>query len=164
MIATVTLNPAIDVRYNLSTLQMNKVNRVSSIDKTAGGKGLNVSRVLTQLGAEVTCTGFLGGKSGEWIADQLLESKLINRFVSIKGETRSCLAILSNEGHTEILEHGPKILETEKESFLEMYDSILEKTNYVVVSGSFPDGIESDFYQKLAEKAKSKRKEYAFRF
>ncbi|MEH7481286.1 1-phosphofructokinase [Neobacillus drentensis] len=156
MIATVTINPAIDVRYNLSTLQMDKVNRVSSIDKTAGGKGLNVSRVLTQLGAEVTCTGFLGGKSGEWIAEQLPELKLMNRFVSIKGDTRSCLAILSNEGHTEILEHGPKILENEKDSFLEMYDSILETANYVVVSGSLPDGIESDFYQTLAEKAGQK--------
>lgn len=153
MIATVTLNPAIDIRYSLSTFQMDEVNRVSSIDKTAGGKGLNVSRVLSRLGAEVTCTGFLGGKSGEWIADQLPYMKLNNRFVSIEGETRSCLAILSDEGHTEILEQGPKVFGNEIDSFLKTFDSILETTDYVVVSGSLPEGIETDFYKKLADKA-----------
>jgi tagatose 6-phosphate kinase len=158
MIATVTLNPAIDIRYNLSGFQKGQVNRVSSLDKTIGGKGLNVSRVLSQLGADVICTGFLGGKSGEWIADQLSHGKLIDRFVAIEGETRSCLAILSENEQTEILEKGPYLLENEIAAFLEIYESILEKAEYVIVSGSLPRGIEADFYQILAEKANRKRK------
>lgn len=158
MIATVTLNPAIDIRYNLPAFQLDEVNRVSSVDKTAGGKGLNVSRVLSQLGAEVICTGFLGGKSGEWVAEQFPNWKLINRFVPIQGETRFCLAIESIEGHTEILEQGPKILENEKEEFLKNFDSILESSDYIVASGSLPDGIEANFYQQLAETAKQKGK------
>jgi len=158
MIATVTLNPAVDTRYSLSTFQLDEVNRVSSVDRTPGGKGLNVSRVLSQLGIEVTCTGFLGGKNGEWIASQLLNWKLFNQFVRIKGETRLCLAIESKEGHTEILEQGPKIMENEKVEFLENFDSILKLNEYIVVSGSLPCGIESNFYLKLAEKAKLKGK------
>ncbi|MBP0723630.1 1-phosphofructokinase [Bacillus sp. RG28] len=158
MIATVTLNPAIDTRYCLPAIQLNEVNRVSSIDRTPGGKGLNVSRVLSQLGIEVTCTGFLGGKNGEWIAEQLLNWNLINCWVPIKDETRVCIAIESKEGHTEILEQGPKIMENEKEEFLENLDILLGSNEYIVVSGSLPCGLESDFYRQLAEKAKQKGK------
>ncbi|WP_088012643.1 1-phosphofructokinase family hexose kinase [Gottfriedia acidiceleris] len=158
MIATITLNPAIDIRYNLPAFHLDGVNRVTSVDKTAGGKGLNVSRVLSQLGAKVTCTGFLGGKSGEWIAGELPNYNLINCFVGIKGETRFCLAIESKESHTEILEQGPEILENEREEFLKNFDTILESNNYIVGSGSLPYGIDSDFYRYLAEKTKQKGK------
>jgi tagatose 6-phosphate kinase len=158
MIATITLNPAIDIRYNLPVFQLDGVNRVTAVDKTAGGKGLNVSRVLSQLGANVTCTGFLGGKSGEWIANQLPNYNLINCFTGIKGETRFCLAIESTQGHTEILEQGPEILENEREEFLKNFDTILESNNYIVGSGSLPHGIDSDFYRDLIEKTKQKGK------
>ena len=158
MIATVTLNPAIDIRYSIPAFQLDNVNRVSSVDKTAGGKGLNVSRVLSQLGAKVTCTGFLGGKSGEWIAEQFTNWNLINCFVPIQGETRFCLAIESMEGHTEILEQGPEIIENEKEEFLQNFDSVLESNDYIIISGSLPGGLEADFYRQLAEMAKHKGK------
>jgi len=158
MIATITLNPAIDIRYNLPVFHLDGVNRVTAVDKTAGGKGLNVSRVLSQLGANVTCTGFLGGKSGEWIAGQLPNYNLINRFIEIEGETRFCLAIESTQGHTEILEQGPEILENEREEFLKNFDTILESNNYIVGSGSLPHGIDSDFYRDLIEKTKQKGK------
>ncbi|PGL72841.1 1-phosphofructokinase family hexose kinase [Bacillus sp. AFS055030] len=158
MIATITLNPAIDIRYNLPVFHLDGVNRVTTVDKTAGGKGLNVSRVLSQLGAKVTCTGFLGGKSGEWISEQLPNYNLINRFVKIEGETRFCLAIESKEGHTEILEQGPDIVENEREEFLKTFDTILEMNNYIVGSGSLPSGIDSDFYRNIIEKTNQKGK------
>lgn len=156
MIATVSLNPSIDVRYNIPVFQVGQIHRAASIDKTAGGKGLNVSRVLSQLGIKVSCTGFLGGKSGEWIADRLQESMLVNRFTPIKGETRSCLAILTEDGQTEILEQGPYISKNERKLFLEIYDSILDEADYVVASGSLPAGLEQSFYQILADRAKQK--------
>jgi len=158
MIATVTCNPAIDIRYNLPFFQLDEVNRVSNVDKTAGGKGLNVSRVLSQLGAKVTCTGFLGGKSGEWITEQFPKWGFINQFVPIQGNTRFCLAIESSEGHTELLEQGPTIVENEREEFLRNFDGILETNQYVVVSGSLPNGLSSDFYRQLALKANQKGK------
>ncbi|PLS05346.1 1-phosphofructokinase [Neobacillus cucumis] len=156
MIATVSLNPSIDVRYSLPVFQIGQIHRAASIDKTAGGKGLNVSRVLSQLGMKVSCTGFLGGKNGEWIADRLQDSMLENRFIPIKGETRSCLAILTEDGQTEILEQGPYISEDERKLFLEIYDSILEEADYIVASGSLPTGLEQSFYQLLADRAKQK--------
>jgi tagatose 6-phosphate kinase len=156
MIATVTLNPAIDVRYTLSQFQMGGVNRVSSIEKSAGGKGLNVTRVLSRLGQKVTCTGFLGGKSGEWIESELSHLKVHNSFVPIKGETRTCLAILSKEGQTEILETGPFISSNELEIFDRTFSSILDTADFVVVSGSLPEGVPTDFYSELSKKANQK--------
>jgi tagatose 6-phosphate kinase len=100
----------------------------------------------------------LGGKNGEWIAEQLPNWKLINRFVPIQGETRLCLAIKTREGHTEILEQGPEIMENEKDKFLENFDSILGSNQYIIVSGSLPRGLESNFYRNLVEKAKQEGK------
>lgn len=156
MIATVTLNPAIDVRYTLSQFQMGGVNRVSSIEKSAGGKGLNVTRVLSRLGQKVTCTGFLGGKSGEWIESELSHLKVHNSFVPIKGETRTCLAILSKEGQTEILETGPFIPSNELEIFDRTFSSILDTVDFVVVSGSLPEGVPTGFYSELSKNANQK--------
>jgi tagatose 6-phosphate kinase len=156
MIATVTLNPAIDVRYTLSQMQIGEINRVYSVEKTAGGKGLNVTRVLSTLGHKVACTGFLGGKSGEWIQTQLPHLNTHNHFISVKGETRSCLAVLSKEGQTEILEPGPVIESDEIKCFHRAFDSILDMVNVIVVSGSLPEGIPTDFYRELSEKANKK--------
>ncbi|WP_299744433.1 1-phosphofructokinase [uncultured Rossellomorea sp.] len=150
VIATVTLNPAIDVRYTLSQFQIGGVNRVSSIEKTPGGKGLNVTRVLSGLGNRVTCTGFLGGNSGAWIQNQLSHMDLHEHFISIKGETRSCLAVLSKEGQTEILEPGPVIGTDEIERFHRVFAYLMGTVDYVVVSGSLPEGIPNDFYKGLS--------------
>ena len=59
MILTVTLNPSIDISYPLDELTLDTVNRVSEVKKTAGGKGLNVTRVLSEIGDNVTATGFM---------------------------------------------------------------------------------------------------------
>ena len=76
MITTITLNPAIDVSYHMSNFQIDQGHRVENGSKTAGGKGINVSRVLKQLGSEPLCTGFLGGHSGSWIKDRLNQDGL----------------------------------------------------------------------------------------
>ena len=72
MILTVTLNPSVDISYPLETLKIDTVNRVKDVSKTAGGKGLNVTRVLYESGDKVTATGFLGGKIGEFIESEFI--------------------------------------------------------------------------------------------
>ncbi len=61
MILTITMNPSIDISYPLDVLNLDSVNRVTKVTKTAGGKGLNVTRVLKQLDADVLASGLLGG-------------------------------------------------------------------------------------------------------
>ena len=65
MILTVTMNPSIDISYPLEELKIDTVNRVSEVSKTAGGKGLNVTRVLAEIGDNVAATGLIGGTNGD---------------------------------------------------------------------------------------------------
>ncbi|MCR2823478.1 1-phosphofructokinase [Lederbergia panacisoli] len=153
---TVTLNPAIDVSYRVNNFELDKGHRVENGNKTAGGKGLNVSRVLKQLGVEPLCLGFLGGQNGEWIKKQLIKDGLEQSFTSIKEDTRTCLAFI-DEGHgtqTELMEKGPIISEEEKASFLHTYQQMLKKARLIVSSGSLPLGLESSFYKEISGIAK----------
>lgn len=84
MILTLTLNPSVDISYPLDELHINTVNRIQDVSKTAGGKGLNVTRVLSQLNEHVVATGFLGGKIGEFIAEKLNHNQVEHSFSKLK--------------------------------------------------------------------------------
>ena len=80
MIYTVTLNPSIDYIVRLDQVQVGSVNRMDSDDKFAGGKGINVSRVLKRLDIPNTATGFIGGFTGKFITDTLAEEEIETMF------------------------------------------------------------------------------------
>ena len=85
-ILTLTLNPSVDISYQLPTLSLDTVNRVTTVSKTAGGKGLNVARVLSLLDQEVYASGFLGGTLGKFISQalpSLIQTGLVSIFVFI---------------------------------------------------------------------------------
>ncbi|MFC0302668.1 hexose kinase [Virgibacillus soli] len=151
MVLTVTLNPSVDIGYNLEQLHLDTVNRVSHISKTAGGKGINVARVLKQLEIEVSATGLIGGSLGKFIKEQLNGIGIGQQFVDITGETRNCIAILHDGKQTEILEGGPEISENEASQFLFHYESIMKETDIVTISGSLPKGLKDNFYEKMVE-------------
>lgn len=151
MILTVTLNPAIDVRYDMNGFQLDESNRVETAHKSAGGKGLNVTRVITQLQEPVLATGLLGGKTGEWIEAELDASGISHDFYHIEGETRSCLALLHDGKQTEVLEAGPVVSETEWHGFLEHFVTLLDEATLVVASGSLPKGVPTSAYRQLNE-------------
>src|SRR5690625_154318 len=121
MILTITLNPAVDIGYQLDGLAIDTVNRVSEVSKTAGGKGLNVARVVRQIGAEVGASGFLGGPLGDFIRKEIGRINIHDYFVPIEGETRNCIAVLHDGKQTEILESGPTISKEEAENFITHY-------------------------------------------
>lgn len=126
MILTVTMNPSIDTRYQLDKLIIDDVNRVTP-EKTAGGKGLNVSRVLLQLGDDVLATGLLGGHMGAYMAELMDADGVKNDFVPIAGETRICLNILHEGNQTELLESGPQIAPAELEAFTAKFAELAAK-------------------------------------
>ncbi|MCJ8008230.1 1-phosphofructokinase [Lederbergia wuyishanensis] len=156
MIVTVTLNPAIDISYRVNNFKINKGHRVENGIKTAGGKGLNVSRVLKQLGENPLCLGFLGGQNGEWIKRHIGNEGLEESFTQIREETRTCLAFLDEENstQTELMEKGPMVAEEDINNFSEKYKHLLEEATMVIASGSLPAGLSVDFYREIAEKAK----------
>lgn len=153
MILTVTMNPSIDISYPLDVLQLDTVNRVAEVSKTAGGKGLNVTRVLSEIKDPVATTGLLGGRTGQFILDHLGEG-IEERFFEIAGDTRNCIAILHEGKQTEILEKGPTISEKEGQDFLDHYRHLVDQVEVVAISGSLPAGLPVDYYASLVKIAK----------
>lgn len=155
MILTVTLNPSIDISYPLNRLTLDTVNRVNRTTKTAGGKGLNVTRVLAEAGQSVVATGFIGGKLGDFVIHQLQEQGISNQFFKIKGETRNCIAVLHEGMQTEILEAGPYIDMDEAEGFLNHMSIIAKQFDVLTFSGSLPKGLAAHYYQDLITMARA---------
>ncbi|HEK9988227.1 TPA: tagatose-6-phosphate kinase [Streptococcus equi subsp. zooepidemicus] len=155
MILTVTLNPSIDISYPLNRLTLDTINRVNRTTKTAGGKGLNVTRVLAEAGQSVVATGFIGGKLGDFVIHQLQEQGISNQFFKIKGETRNCIAVLHEGMQTEILEAGPYIDMDEAEGFLNHMSIIAKQFDVLTFSGSLPKGLAAHYYQDLITMARA---------
>ncbi|MBU5268098.1 hexose kinase [Virgibacillus proomii] len=151
MILTITLNPSVDIQYRLPDYQENTVNRVSDVSKTAGGKGLNVARVLKQLGEDVAASGFLGGSLGNFIGSELMRLGIQNYFVPINGETRNCIAIIHNGKQTEILESGPEISQEEAGKFLTAFRNYAKQAKVITISGSLPKGLMNDYYANMLQ-------------
>ncbi|MFC6323224.1 tagatose-6-phosphate kinase [Companilactobacillus baiquanensis] len=155
MILTVTMNPSIDMSYPIDHLKIDDVNRVKDVSKTAGGKGLNVSRVINFMGTDILATGIIGGFFGKFIEKNLDQEQIQHSFTHIDQETRNSIALLHDNGNqTEILESGPTIAEEDNIRFLKDYKKLLEKTDLVTMSGSLPRGLGSDYYSKMIDIAK----------
>lgn len=149
MILTITMNPSVDISYPLDSLQMDNVNRVSSVSKTAGGKGLNVTRVIAQMNETVKATGIIGGTTGDYILKNLSTEGIQHDFLKIEKESRNCIAILHEGNQTEILESGPILDELEGYLFQEKLLRLLDKVSLVTISGSLPKGLSTDYYSSL---------------
>lgn len=154
MILTVTMNPSIDMSYPVAHLKIDTVNRVKEVHKTAGGKGLNVSRVINQLGSKLIATGVLGGHFGAYIEARLDEDQVPHDFAHIDQESRNSIAILHDNGsQTELLEAGPTLTEADAEKFLVHYQKLLQQVDLVTMSGSLPGGLANDFYARMIQLA-----------
>lgn len=153
-ILTVTLNPAVDKTYTTQSVIVGNVNRMRTAMNIAGGKGVNVTKILRQYGCDVAATGFLGGYSGRFIEEELEKRGTECRFIHVTGETRSNMNILADDGYvTEILEPGPVISDSEMTAFLEQYDALLEECGLVILSGSVARGVNADVYETLTMRA-----------
>ncbi|WP_192986106.1 hexose kinase [Carnobacterium mobile] len=156
-ILAITMNPSVDISYPLDHLQLNSTNRVSEVTKTAGGKGLNVARVLHQLNQPVVASGVLGGTIGSYIEKQLDQTNIRHEFMPIDQESRNCIAILHDDmQQTEILESGPVLTPKNEADFIEHFEKSLENISVVTISGSLPKGLSTELYAKMIEIASEK--------
>lgn len=151
MIATVTLNVAIDKAYVIDKLEHGTVMRVKKCTNTPGGKGLNVAKVAKLCGEEVLATGFAGGFNGKSVISMLNACDVPNNFVEVKNETRCCINILSEDDNssTEFLEPGAPVDEAEVDRFLAVFEDILKTADVITISGSAPKGVDTGIYGKL---------------
>ncbi|MFK4412496.1 tagatose 6-phosphate kinase [Bacillus sp. RC251] len=151
MILSVTMNPSVDISYPIHELKLDAVNRVEAVHKTAGGKGLNVARVIAQMDEVVLATGVLGGTIGEYIIQELNNVNIPNEFLKIKKESRNCIAILHEGMQTEILESGPTLSKEEGTDFLKKFEYLLTTASLVTISGSLPKGLPTNYYYQMLE-------------
>lgn len=149
MIYTVTLNPSIDYIVHLDHLELGAVNRMTNDFKFPGGKGINVSRILSRLGNENTALGFLGGFTGDFIQTKLQQENIITQFTPVKDDTRINVKLKAEE-ETEINGAGPNISEDEKEALKETL-SHLNQDDLVVLAGSVPASLTNGFYEELIQ-------------
>ncbi|WP_435307609.1 1-phosphofructokinase [Sebaldella termitidis] len=158
MITTVTLNPAIDTRYFIEDFKEGRLFRAEKTIKSPGGKGLNVTKVLRQMGADVVATGIIGGKNGEWIQENLKKMDIKEEFYVSSAETRVCIAVLAKHSETEILESGEELTDSDLRAFEKKLMELVEKSDVITMSGSLPKGMEAGYYQKLVELVNRKGK------
>ncbi|NMO94599.1 1-phosphofructokinase [Paenibacillus lemnae] len=147
MIYTVTLNPSIDYIVEVEDIQLGGLNRMKRDMKFPGGKGINVSRILHQLGADNTAIGFLGGFTGRFIEDRLKEEDMTTDFVGIQQDTRINIK-LKHGDETEINGQGPEISDEEAKQLLDKLSVLLTPEDIVVLSGSAPPSLGTDFYSR----------------
>ncbi len=155
MIYTVTFNPALDYVIKVDNFALEQVNRTKREDIYYGGKGLNVSTVLKNLGYESIALGFIAGFTGEAIEKGAKTLGFSSDFIKVKnGLSRINVKLKSNE-ETEINGQGPKI---EKEDINELFKKLekLTEKDILILSGSIPNTLNEDIYEKIMETLQEK--------
>lgn len=150
MINTITLNPSLDYIVKVDSFTINSLNRSEQELVYAGGKGINVSIVLKNLGIENTALGYIAGFTGEEIKKQVEDHGVNCDFIRLKNGLSRINVKLKSDGETEINGSGPEITTFDLESLYEKL-SHLKKGDYLILSGSIPNSVPDDIYEKIME-------------
>ncbi len=157
MIVTVTMNSAIDKTIEIDRLNRGNLNRIEKIEYDAGGKGINVSKTIHELGGESIATGFLGGNAGR-VIEEILDSRGIKHdFVWVDGETRTNTKVCEQDGTvTELNEKGPEVTPEQLTNLLEKLDDLADDNVLFILAGSIPGNMEKDIYARIIERVHKK--------
>lgn len=147
MIYTVTLNPSIDYIVQLEQVNIGELNYMDGDFKLPGGKGINVSRILHELNMDTKALGFIGGFTGDFIAEWLKRDGIAADFTKIAGDTRINIKLKTNP-ETEINGKGPVIQSEEAEKLMAKLKAI-SSDDIVILSGSKSPSLPDDFYEKI---------------
>lgn len=150
MIVTVTMNPAIDKTVEIEKLLPGGLNRISTVEYDAGGKGINVSKTIRELGGKSIATGFLGGNAGKTIEAVLDEKGIEHDFIWVEGETRTNTKVFEQNGEvTELNEPGPKISEEQIEQLIDKLMGYASEDTLFILSGSIPGTVDKNIYARI---------------
>lgn len=131
----------------IDRLQAGGLNRIRKVEYDAGGKGINVSKTIRELGGESIATGFLGGNAGKTIENVLNEKNISNDFIWVDGETRTNTKVFEENGAvTELNEPGPAIGEKQLEKLMEKLKGYANEDTLFILAGSIPGGVDKNIY------------------
>lgn len=154
---TLALNPAIDRTFWVDRIDFDESNRVRQECRYPGGKGIDVSRVLTSLGVPNVAMGFSGGYTGHELEHRLACEGVVTDLVSVSGETRTNIIVHENETGRQALitASGPEITGEEMEELFDKLDR-LEDASLVAIGGSIPPGAGADAYRNIIGRLRKK--------
>lgn len=155
MIVAVCLNPALDITYRTTVLRHGTSHPVAVVGERAGGKGINVSRVLHQLRVPTTVTGLLGGARGAALEAELDAAAVPHAFSAVSGQSRRSVTVVDSADATVFNEPGPVVSAAEWGRFVDRYRELLDGASAVTLSGSLPPGIETSAYATLVRLARA---------
>jgi 1-phosphofructokinase len=150
-VVTVTLNPAIDQTLRIPGFAVGWVNRVADSRSDAGGKGVNVASILSDLGVPVLAAGFLGRDNAALFETFFARKGIEDRFVRIAGSTRVGIKIVDGHQTTDINFPGLTPKRDEIEELLERIAALAEPDRWFVLAGSVPAGVADDIYASLID-------------
>ena len=156
MIYTVTFNPAIDYVVRLDApLEVGEVNRARGEDCVLGGKGVNVSGVLAELGCKSVALGFVAGETGAWLERGLAKQGITTDFIHLpEGMTRINVKIKAGQ-ETELNGAGPNIPESAMQQLEAKLDA-LQEGDILILAGSIPASLAQDTYERLLARLQGK--------
>lgn len=152
-VLVVGLNPAVDVTYRIPALRHGTSHRVVGVHRQAGGKALNVVRVLHQLAVPARLLAFAGGTSGAFLSDELTAAGISAQFVATSAATRSTVAVVDDVDATVFNEPGSAVLPAEWSAFQVAFAAALRTADVVVFAGSVPPGVGDAAYHWLVSAA-----------
>ncbi|MEU4426696.1 hexose kinase [Actinoplanes sp. NPDC024001] len=155
LIVAVSLNPALDLTYTVPALVPGTSHRVTEVVTRAGGKGVNVARVLRQLGAPTLVLGLAGGAAGRHIEAELSAADIPAHFTGLAAETRRTVTVAAGDVATVLNEPGPVVTAAEWATFQEAFARHVRRARVVVLSGSRPPGVPETAYAVLTTVARS---------
>lgn len=157
MIITITLNPSVDYYMNVGAeLLEEEINRSKSEIVKVGGKGINVSRLLSALGIENKCIAVCGGFNGDFIRQYCEKMPLVTfKNIEIEGNTRITVQIQGDVREFRVNGAGPSATESTKENILNALD-IIEKDDIVMICGSKTKGLDNEFVLQMCDKINAK--------
>ena len=150
MIYTVTFNPSLDYIVSVDDFKLGLTNRTSSELLLPGGKGINVSTILTNLGIESTALGFIAGFTGDEIVRKVEEIGVRSDFIRIEDGISWINVKLKSIDGTEINGMGPDISRAKTEELMKKLD-VLGKGDVLVLAGSIPVSLPDDIYSRILE-------------
>ncbi len=156
MIYTVTLNPSIDYILKLDNLRTGITNRTNGEEYYFGGKGINVSCVLAELGFESTAFGFVAGFTGDAIENGIRNDRILTDFIKLKSGISRINIKIKAENETEINCQGPHIEDSELDRLLCKMDRISDGDT-IVIAGSVPNTMPEDIYERILERLGDKK-------
>ena len=158
MIYTITFNPALDYISQVENFEIGKINRTQTEKILPGGKGLNVSTVLRNLGIESTALGFIAGFTGEELKRDIEQRGIKTDFINVeKGLTRINVKISSKE-ETALNGNGPEITDEDIEQLFEKINNI-KNEDTVILAGNIPKCINNNIYEIICKKLEQKLKQ-----